>query len=201
MKRLIATFILVLVITSYAPIYGELLSVQMSGGTEKIEYFMEQNILYFSMSQLADLFGDRISWEVIGQTILYQSDSHQSRFFIDSPYMRIEDSVRNLTYPVRLRNGELYLPAETFMPVLNRLRPEKVTWDSHRKTIRVDSDWYNITDLSVSAKANGLLIELFVSDIKDYELFTSEGNWLNITIPDGTVNRRQLLSHSALREA
>lgn len=173
---------------------GELLSVQLSGGTEKIDYIVEKNVLYFSMSQLAELFGDRIIWEEVGLSIAYQSSESKTIFFVDSPFLRMGDSVRNMVYPVIIRNGELYLPAETFMPVLNRIRPEQVSWDAHRKTIRVDSEWYNVTDLAFSPKANGLLIEIFVSGIKDYEIFQSEGNWLNITIPKGTVNRRQLLS-------
>jgi N-acetylmuramoyl-L-alanine amidase len=173
---------------------GELLSVQLSGGTEKIDYIVEKNVLYFSMSQLAELFGDRISWEEVGLSIVYQSSASKTIFFVDSPFLRMGDSVRNMVYPVIIRNGELYLPAETFMPVLNRIRPEQISWDAHRKTIRVDSEWYNVTDLAFSPKANGLLIEIFVSGIKDYEIFQSEGNWLNITIPNGTVNRRQILS-------
>ncbi len=170
------------------------LSVQISGGTEKIEYFTEQNIVYFSMSQLVSLTGEKLSWEDAGLSILYESSGNKVHFLLGSPYVKINDSINNITYPAVLKEGELYLPAVTFIPFLDRLKSEQISWDAGARTIRINSEGFTINDIIFSQKANGLLIEIYIAQPTKYEIFTSEGNWLNITIPDGTINRQQILS-------
>jgi len=88
---------------------------------------------------------------------------------LDSPYFRLDDTVRNLTYPVLFRKGRSLPAGPDFYPFLNIMRPEQIAWDTERNAIRLDSEWFNITDLNFSAKANGLLIELFVTEPIQYE--------------------------------
>ena len=193
MKQLLPLLIILLFIASTATQADEI-TVQISGGLEKIDAFEEFEIDYFSMSQLAEILGERITWDIVGVSAVFESEGHRTIFFIDSPYLRIDDTVKNLTYPVRTRQGALFVPSSIFMPMLNLMRPEQITWDENSERIRIDSEWYNITDLSLAAKANGLLIEIFVTEPKEYEIYISEGNWINLTVPDGTVNRRQILT-------
>ncbi len=197
MNKIFPGIILLIIIFGAGTVFGEQISVQMPGGLEKVDYIQDGNIVYFSMSQLVSLFGDRLSWEQIGYSVSYQAERHKFTFFIDSPYFRMDDSVKNLVFPVRLRKGQLYLPVETFTPFFDNVRQEQVSWDAGKKTMRMDSRRYNITDLSLSGKANGLLIELYMSQPLEYEIFTSEGNWLNISIPKGIVNRRQVLTRKS----
>ena len=170
------------------------ISVQISGGVERIEAFDESNVSYFSMSQLAGVLGEKVSWGIVGMSAEYSSEGHHATFYINSPYINIDDTVKNLTYSAKVSDGALFLPAITFLPLFDMIRPEKIAWDEGRKTIRVNSEWYNITDIAFSAKANGFLIEIFVAEPTNYEIYTSEGDWLNVSIPNGTVNIRQVLS-------
>jgi len=171
--------------------------VQFSGGLEKINSFDSNDITYFSLSKLVDLFGERISWDITGYSARYEAEGHKALFYLNSPYISIDDTVKNITYPVETRDGNLYLPAQTFLPMFDLIRPEQIMWDGRTKIIRVNSDWYNISDVSLSAKANGLLIEIFLTEPRNYEIYQSEGDWLNVTIPDGKVNVRQVLSRRA----
>ncbi|SYZ72906.1 putative Cell wall hydrolase/autolysin [Candidatus Zixiibacteriota bacterium] len=185
------------ILTFFEAAAGQQISVQMPGGLEKVDYTLEGNVVYFSMSQLAALFGDRISWEQVGQSVTYKTEKHNFTFFLDSPFFRMDDSVKNLSFPARLNKGQLYLPAETFLPFFDNIRQEQVSWDDGKKTIRFDSRRYNVTDVALSGKANGLLIDIYVSQPLEYDIFTSEGNWLNVSISKGTVNRRQILSRKS----
>ncbi len=183
-------FILLLSVVSY----GSEISVQLSGTIEKIESYDDGRITYFSLSELASILGERISWEQIGLSAKYISDEYTMTFFMNSPYIKINDSIKNLIYPVQLKKGSLFLPIKTFLPIFDLIHPDRVTWDKDRKLIRIDSEFYNVTDLAFAPKANGLLIELFVNEPKEYEIYITEGNWLNISILGGKVNRRQVLS-------
>lgn len=175
------------------------ISVQVSGSIEKIDAFEENNIDYFSFSQLVAVLGERLSWETIGHSVAFTSESHRAVFYFDSPYIGIDDSIRNITYPVQYKNGMIYLPAPTFIPLLDMIRPEQITWDGERRLIRLDSEFFNITDLAFAPKANGLLVEIFVTEPLEYEIYLSEGNWMNITVPGGKVNRRQILQRNDRR--
>ncbi|MEW5925066.1 MAG: N-acetylmuramoyl-L-alanine amidase, partial [Candidatus Zixiibacteriota bacterium] len=192
MKRLLIPTLIILL--SFALTEASDMTVKLSGGLEKIDSFEEFNTEYFSISQLAEILGERINWDIVGISAALETEGHRVIFYIGSPYIRIDDSVKNLTYPVRTRQGALYVPAPLFLPLFDVIRPELITWDEGSSSIRIDSDWYSITDLSLSPKANGLLIEIFVTGPKEYEIYVSEGNWLNVTVPGGTVNQRQILS-------
>jgi len=187
----ITLVILLLVLPTITP--ASRISVQISGGIEKIPSITVNNMVYFSMSHLAEVLGEGLTWDTPGISVVYQTEQHKATFFINSPFINIDDTVKNLIYPVKIDKGVLYLPARMFIPLLDLIRPEQILWDEDRETIRINSEWYNITDLSLTSKANGKLIEIFVTVPVNYEIFVSEGNWLNVTIPDGRINERQIL--------
>lgn len=194
MRKSIYSAICILILSTPLLAFASELSVQISGGTEKIDYFTEQNIVYFSMSQFAELMGEKLSWVEAGLSVSYETEKNKVLLFVNFAYSKINDTITNITYPAILRGGQLYLPAVTFIPLLDRLKSEQISWDAGNKTIRVSSEWYTVNDILFSQKANGLLIEIFVAGPTKYEIFTSEGNWLNINIPDGTINRQQIMS-------
>ena len=194
MKKLSLPVILLLFSGLASPLFASEITVKLSGGLEKIESFQVNEITYCSMSELVELLGERISWDVVGFSAGFESEGHRILFFMNSPYINIDDTVKNLTYPVKFRDGALFLPAVTFIPMFDLTRPEQISWDEEGKTLRIDSEWYNITDMSILAKANGLLIEIFVTQPKDYEIYVTEGNWLNVTIPGGIIDARRIKS-------
>jgi N-acetylmuramoyl-L-alanine amidase len=173
---------------------GAEIAVAISGAEEKIGAFEDNGVVYFSLSELTALMGEKLSWESAGLSVSYTHETSKILFNIGSPFIRIDDSIKNMTYPASLKKGQLYLPAATFLPLFDGVRTERVFWDKDNSTIRIGSNLYMINDISFSAKANGLLIEIFLAEPIRYEIFPSEGNWLNIVVPGGTINRNQLLS-------
>jgi N-acetylmuramoyl-L-alanine amidase len=106
----------------------------------------------------------------------------------------MDDSVYNLILPARIIRGALFVPARSFTNILDLMRPENITWDSQGETLRMDAEWFNITDMMITAKQNGVLIEIFMTSSLQFEIYESEGNWLNIDFPDGRINRSKILS-------
>ncbi len=170
------------------------INVSVSGGTEKINYYEKDDIVYFSFSQFVELVGGLLDWEIIGHKISYKKDTTNLGFLIGSSYFEYYDNIYNLTYPAEMKDGQLYLPIETAVPFLDRIFPQKITWNKKSKKLRIDSEYFNINDLSISSKANGILIELFLSTALAYDVFVTEGNWINISVRDGKLNRTQILS-------
>lgn len=173
--------------------------VAISGGFDKVDSFSEDGLEYISLSQLADILGGSLDWEIIGHQIKYETDSVRFDFVIGSPFFRGRDSVFNMTYPALYRKGQLYVHPATFLPFLDRVTPQKISWNRDRKTIRVDSEYFNVNDISFGSKANGLLIEIFLSQTLAYDIFVTEGNWLNVSIRDGLINRARIGSRKNSR--
>ena len=176
--------------TPIEQVRSETIDVELSTGIEKISSFAEWNIVYLSFSELSQKLGGRIDWSTVGHTVRYSDDQHTIDFVVGSPYLKSELESSNLVYPVRLVKGQLYVPEMTFMPFLERLMP--TTFAGIRKNkggkSRPLSGGYNVVDMEVSEKANGLLIELELSDKMAYDVFITEGNWINISIRDGKIN-------------
>jgi len=193
MNKLLFIILSFILLTLPSAINAATVSVQISGGMEKIPSVTEHNMAYFSMSHLAEVLGEGLNWDFPGVSAVYQTEQNTATFYINSPYININDTVKNLIYPVRFIEGNLYLPARTFIPLLDLIRTEQILWDKDAGTIRINSEWYDITDVALTTKTNGKLIEIFITSPKKYEIFISEGNWLNVTIPDGRVNQRQIL--------
>ncbi len=192
MKRFLILSILILLMVP--AIGAKEITVQVSGGIEKIDAFEENNIVYFSLSELGDIFNESLSWDIVGVSAKLELNEHKAIFFINSPFVNIDDSVKNIVYPVKFKKGALYLPVKTFLPMYELIKPEQLAWDPENYTIRVNSNWYNISDISFASKANGLLIEIFLTEPLPFEIYASEGDWLNITIPSGRANIRQIKS-------
>lgn len=168
--------------------------VAISGGYENIEAIENNGVIYVSLSQLGEILGGSLDWEMIGHRVTFKQNDQPFTMIIGAPYFRLVDSLFNLTYPVDFRDGQVFVPAQTFIPFLDRVVAQKVTWNADSETIRVDSDYFNVTDLGVSPKANGLLVEIFLTHALSYELFVTEGNWVNVSIRDGLLNRARIES-------
>jgi len=168
---------------------GGKMKVTVGGETQEIGTIEQSGLRYFSFSELSQSMGGTLDWEIVGHEIKYADGDHRLSFLIGSPYFRRDDAVNNMTYPAVYQSGQLYLPAQTFFAFLDDVSPvqaEPLAVSAKRP--KIISGLYSVADASISSKANGLLIEIFLTRPVKYDAFLSEGNWLNISIRDGSVN-------------
>ncbi len=188
------TLSIILLLYSIFPAVSNSAEIHISGNKEKIESFHDKKIKYISFSEYVDIVGGEIDWKVIGHTVTYKTDTSLFQFNLGSPYFKINDSVYNMTYPAKLKNGKLFLPPLTFIPFLDKVTALRITYNRKTSVIRVDSDFFNVTDFSVSHKTNGMLVEIFLTSSMAYEIFITEGNWVNVSIRDGKINSPRILT-------
>jgi len=181
-------------IISFSMSAADEVKVKTSGGIQKIAALEQGKQVYYSLSGLSELIGGKVGWERLGYSVKFSLDTNVFIFTVGSPYIRLNTTAHNMMLPAMLAHGELYVPAETFSALLDFAMPERINWDGDGRTLRIDTEWYNITDLSISAKQNGLLIEIFISSPLQYEIYQSEGNWINLNFPDGRINRGKILA-------
>ncbi|RKX22249.1 MAG: hypothetical protein DRP35_02435 [Candidatus Zixiibacteriota bacterium] len=201
MKRFqfISLITLILISLSFQqPLAGHI-DVHISGTTEKIESFEENDIEYISLSELVEILGGYLDWVIVGHKVKFIDGNNHFIFDIDSPYFKLNDSVFNITYPVLYKKGKLFVPPFTFIKFLDRTLPQKIIYSESQNNITINSEYFNVTDFSASRKTNGLLIEIFLTNSMNYEVYLSEGNWVNVVIRDGILNSSKILSHKNSR--
>lgn len=168
--------------------------VILNGEDRALGAFQRNDITYISLSELSEILGGRLTWRVVGHEVVYEVEQHTFEFLIASPFFKLGDKIFNLTFPAQLRRGQLFLPAETFAPFLNGAVSPSVTFYKPSATLTIDSEHHNVVSLNVEEKANGLLIELLLTKELLYEVYVTEGNWLNITINDARLDLSRILS-------
>jgi len=193
MTRMTGIFV-ALILLFALPVSANEVKVKTSGGTQKIEAVGDGEKIYYSLSELKDVIGGNLQWIRPGYSVRYTLETNKFRFTVGSPYINLNDSVYNLILPIKIIRGELFVPAATFTNILNLTSPDVISWDQGGEALRIDAEWYNITDLNIASKQNGVLLEIFMTAPLRYEIYESEGNWINIDFPDGRINRSKIQS-------
>ncbi|MEA1979668.1 MAG: N-acetylmuramoyl-L-alanine amidase, partial [candidate division Zixibacteria bacterium] len=201
MKRFqfISLITLILISISFHQLLADRIDVHISGTTEEIESFEENDIEYISLSELVEILGGHLDWVIVGHKVKFIDGNNHFIFDIDSPYFKLNDSIFNITYPVLYKKGKLFVSPLTFIKFLDRTLPQKIIYSESQNNITINSEYFNVTDFSASKKANGLLIEIFLTNSMNYEVYLSEGNWVNVVIRDGILNSSKILSHKNSR--
>jgi N-acetylmuramoyl-L-alanine amidase len=193
MKKLVSG-IVVFLVGSFGVGSAEEVRVAVGGGFETVHAFRDRDIQYISLSELANSLGGTVAWEIIGHTVSYTDTGFKFEFLIGAPWVNVNDTTFNLTYEAVYRDGQLYVPMVTFLPLLDRVSDQRIVWEPGQETVRVESQYFNVTDLSVQSKANGLLIEIYLTAPLAYQIFITEGNWLNVSLREASINRNRVLS-------
>lgn len=188
MKRLFQFFSCLLLLSMGSSADAAKVSLVTGGETIAIASFDRDKITYVSLTELAAVVGGSLDWETIGHRVTYAERGFRFDLLIGSPFFKLNDSAYNAIYPLEYRDGDLYVPARTFIPYIDRITPQAVVWDADKKQIRIESQYFNVTDLTFSPKANGILIELALTEDLPYDIFVTEGNWVNVSIRRGLVN-------------
>ncbi|KAA3636715.1 MAG: hypothetical protein DWP97_02240 [Calditrichaeota bacterium] len=194
MKKLLLIFILFTIFIIPDSGNTKDTKVLISGTEEKIERIEDNDVQFVSFSQLVEYVGGTLDWMIVGHQILYVEDTNRFEFVIGSPYFKRNDSLFNMTYPAKIKDGMLFLPAQTFIRFWDEVLYQKIVYDRDANTIRINSEYFNVNDMIVTQKANGLLIEIYLSSAMAYDVYVTEGNWINISIRNGKLNRAQIQS-------
>lgn len=150
---------------------------------------------YVSLSELVRALDGSIDWLTPGFAVRCTIDRTVIDLTVDSPYLSVNGSALNMTLPARLQRGELFVPLATFLPLYNRSADMRLDWQASARTIRAQSGGYSIVNLAAENRANGFLLELELTDSLAYDVFVTEGNWINISVRGATANAQQIESH------
>jgi N-acetylmuramoyl-L-alanine amidase len=87
---------------------------------------------------------------------------------------------------------DLYLPAQRVTALLEKVLDRPLVYDPSRESLTAISSDRGVVGVYVQEKLNGTLLEVALHQPAEYEVYVTEGNWVNVTIMDGVVDADHL---------
>jgi hypothetical protein len=153
MIRKFVSAILIVLAGLAASVSAEEIKIAVGGGFETVSAFRDRDIQYISLSELANSLGGTVAWETVGHTVSYSDAGFKFEFLIGAPWVNVNDATYNLTHVAVYRDGQLFVPMATFLPLLDRVTNQHIAWAPDDETVRVESGYFNVTDLSIEGSA------------------------------------------------
>jgi N-acetylmuramoyl-L-alanine amidase len=167
---------------------AEPVQVEKDGQVFSIEAERIEGILHISVSDLAKIFGSEIYFNPLTKKAVVKIENHSAKLSLFSPFIEIDQTPYNLTYPVQLKNGDFYVALVTLVPVLELICTQKVFWDEGQMSLRFEKKELNLLGYQATEKSNGVVLEIFLTENLQYEIYTSENRWININFFSAKVN-------------
>jgi hypothetical protein len=154
----------------------------------EISHLQEGDIYYLSLSDLSDALGIEMVYDPPAFEAVLNSGDNKANFILFSTYIRLNNSLRNITYPIIYKRADFYIPAITAVPVIAGLAGITMVWDDTELSIRAAEMENNVLDIEFSPRSNGYLCEIILAHPLEYEVLLTEGSWINITLQGGSLN-------------
>ncbi|MGB2989652.1 MAG: N-acetylmuramoyl-L-alanine amidase, partial [Candidatus Zixiibacteriota bacterium] len=141
-------------------------------------------IQYVAVNDLALILDAEIYWHRILRKVALEFGDHQTVFTWFSPYMLYDSEVYNLTYDTMLREGTLYVPLTGFQRIWDYIHSPR----SHQELgISLEGE-FSIVDFSIEGRVNGVLMEIFLTQPLEYEIFKDQNGNLNVNFYQGKLD-------------
>lgn len=162
------------------------------GSRQPLRQINEAGIDYLSASDLATALAGEITWSAPLNEALLQFSGHRLRFMLANPFCEVDGKAYNLVIAPIYSIDDLYLPAKRTTALLRQVIGGALVYDAERHSLTAVGGQQNVLGVYLQEKRNGTLLEIALSDPVEYEVFVTEGNWINVTIIGGEVDPARL---------
>lgn len=154
----------------------------------KLNSFAKDKKEYVSINDLAKFLGCRHEVDIRKGTGALKLANGELNYALFSPYVIVGEKSYNLQSDIIFRHGDFYAPAREFMPIIDRLMTEELTYSVDAKTLKILPAVYNIVDITAQQKLNGLMIEIHLTQDLKFDVVQTDDCWLIVTIYQGKID-------------
>jgi N-acetylmuramoyl-L-alanine amidase len=144
---------------------------------------------YISMVDLAETYRIDVTYDPVTLTMSLSRGAQRISVSNLSAAVKFNSSPVNLGRPARLIRGAMYVPAQTFLPILSRMLRTTFTWDPRKNGIISPIAVSTITTITFEERAQGTLIRISLTEPLAYRHELSQYNWLTIVFSEGSLSR------------
>ncbi|GAB4320963.1 MAG: hypothetical protein Kow0074_11640 [Candidatus Zixiibacteriota bacterium] len=186
----IITTVLIAVAGLAALAQARSIDIVLDQGTVRIDGDRIHGVDYIDLRALLGAFGARVEWDPTAQRLRADLDGRLWVFWGNSALVSVDGEVGGLGDPVVVDDDRLLAPLQTLSLLLTEF--------SGMSAYLVDGDLhvrhreFSLYGYEIEERTNGTLIDLRLSGQPPYEVFVSEGNYINLTLHRTIVKPSEL---------
>lgn len=182
------TLIFLLTVVSLALAADNTIILSGLGKQDPIRKTTVDQVEYLSATDLFQALQARGHWDDKSAKFIALLAGHNIEFSMGNSFCTVDEHPYNLVHPPVFLVDDLYLPVNKTTYLLSDVMERVIIYDKKLGMITASGKGFNVVGASIQEKVNGDLIEIMLTRKLDFEVFVSEGNWINITIPGGQVD-------------
>ncbi|MFH1007819.1 MAG: N-acetylmuramoyl-L-alanine amidase [Candidatus Latescibacterota bacterium] len=151
---------------------------------------------YLSVVSIAKKLDASLYWAQPTKKMVLKFGKDRVKVTAFNPTVTINEQTFNLPLEPVMAHGTIYVPAHAFVPLLDRISPDRLIWEKEgRRLFRIAQE-YNITGLVFDERANGTLVVMettrpFTKD--DIQDTTTEPRWVHLSVVGGKLDVDQIV--------
>lgn len=190
MKRLLSTIAILLLLTGLS--LGETVFLEGLGNRQPLRQITDHGIDYLSASDLAVALNGKIDWKTPDNMAIITTTAHTFKFMMANPFCEVDGNRYNLVIAPIYYVDDLYLPAKRATALLHQVLGSAMVYNPEKRSLTAVGGDQNVVGIDLREKRNGTLLEIELAQPAQYEVFVSEGNWINVTIIGGKLDPSRL---------
>ncbi len=172
----------------YEPQPLKTISLRNLGSPDPIRVYEENGVEYLSATDLFRALQAHVAWSSEENKLDVTLYRRKLVFQMANRFCSVDGYPYNLVYPPLYHVDDLYLPIRRTVFLLSDALERTLIFSPDRRTVVAVGQEENVVALQLAEKLNGDLLEVLLSRRLDFDVFVSEGNWINITIAGGEVD-------------
>ncbi|HKJ68985.1 MAG TPA: N-acetylmuramoyl-L-alanine amidase [bacterium] len=171
------------------------LQAQTTSDAQVLTNFYERNgVNYFSATELANQFRVHTYYNPQVQKLIIYLPDKRLKLSANTSYIMVNDAIHHMPRSVLIANGDLLVPAEDFVRIVQPALDIAMKYDATAPALRFEYSPFNITNIIIEEKKNGTLIRVPVTrEFRENEIAAAvKPGWMYLTVAGGYMNARQL---------
>jgi N-acetylmuramoyl-L-alanine amidase len=163
--------------------------------SDVVQTIYNKNICFISAQDFANIFNARTYFNDQNKKIVVYLDDKIIKITAFNPFILIDQKVYQLPVQTEFINGEIYIPLNYFIEIINSVAPNRISFNQRNDRLEVSTPKSsNINIIAIDEKVNGTLITITTSkDFSESNLSLRAGhNWIYVDIYGGKVDSAAL---------
>ncbi len=163
--------------------------------SDVVQTIYNKNIRFISAKDFANIFNARTYFNDQNKKIVVYLDDKIIKITAFNPFILIDQKVYQLPVQTEFINGEIYIPLNYFIEIINSVAPNRISFNQRNDRLEVSTPKSsNINIIAIDEKVNGTLITITTSkDFSESNLSLRAGhNWVYVDIYGGKVDSAAL---------
>ena len=190
-------YILTTLILSFTQTFGDTVDIGDADGRKvvELESISIGDETFLSVMSIAEVLDASLYWAQPTRKMVLKLGKDRVKVTAFNPTVTVNEQTFNLPLEPVMAHGALYVPANAFVPLMDRVSPDRLIWEKQDRRLMRVAEAENISGLILDERANGTLVIMETTrpfrkeDIQDT---TTEPRWLHLSVYGGKLDAEEI---------